>query len=174
MSPIRCEDCREYLLSAEPHQLAEIAGGLPDGGGADGVGGDLREHTRSCEGCASLARAILAENARLDDAVARLTVMRASEAARGETKPHGAVTAAPGWSRRRAWRRWAAALVPLAAAAALVVVIWQQAPRSPASLVPLTGPAVRVPATPAVNAIGASGVAVMRTNDPNITVVWTF
>jgi hypothetical protein len=55
----------------------------------------------------------------------------------------------------------------------LLLVLSQQRD-TPADLAPLPGPLVEVPGTPVVNAAVGSGVAVLRTNDPAITVVWTF
>jgi hypothetical protein len=137
----------------------------------------LREHLRTCPGCASLAGAVLAENAALAGALARLA---AAGGAGATARPQEAAVATAARSARSASlaalvrrARWPAALIPLAAAAALLLV-WLPGRIDPSPLAPLAGPAERVPLTPVVNAVGASAVAVMRTSDPNITVVWTF
>lgn len=180
MRTIGCEECRELLLSAEPDTLQATLG--RGGGGitvaahpAASADAELREHLHLCARCAELAAAVLAENAALDNALAQLTLesgQRASQVWQPEAAAPGAVRArgaSPGSHRRRP--NWPAALIPLAAAAALLLV-WR--PRLPDRLPPLAGPVEEVPATPVVNAAGARGVAVMRTNDPNITIVWTF
>jgi hypothetical protein len=132
----------------------------------------LREHLRTCRDCAALAAAVLAGNAALDGTLAQLTGTRG---AGGAVRPAAAVydTARPAGVARRRLPRWPAALVPLAAAAALLLVL-NPALTTRAPLPPLPAPAEAVPATPVVNAVGASGVAVMRTSNPSITVVWTF
>jgi len=150
MGVSRCEQCEEFLLSAEPAELREP--------------GEWGPHLRECAVCRERAEAILAGNDVLDSALAVLTARHA-----GDSAP-GAINAAPS---RRAHRvpRWLGALVPLAAAAVLLVVVQRQGTDS---LAPRARPEPRVPVTPAVNAAGGSGVAVMRTSNPDITVVWTF
>jgi len=157
MRTIACDRCRELLLSAEPDALRASL----DEQAATAEADALRDHLRTCSHCASLAAAVLAENAAVNDALVQVTTSRGQGGA-----PRAAV-------RKFRLPRWSATLVPLAAAAALLLVWCPQAP-GPAGLPPLAGPVEEVPATPVVNAAGARGVAVMRTNDPNITIVWTF
>lgn len=175
MSTIHCDECRELLLAAEPGVLR---GELPAAAGWADVGDgkrdeQLREHLRTCPRCASLAAALLAETAALDAALRRLSM----EPARSGNREPGAAQARPALQReartsRRRIARWPA-LVPLAAAAVLLV-LWQPWVAVPRRLPPLAGPQEQVPATPVVNASGAGAVAVLRTNNPSITVVWTF
>ena len=154
MSTTACEEYLEFLLSAEPQQLRGEH--------------EWHGHLQTCALCRTRTRAILAENEALDAALGSLT---------GRQTPDAGWSAAPAVARRSSGRRrrlvrWAPGLAALAAAATLLLVLWQVVPRAP--LPPLAGPVVRVPATPTVNASGARGVAVMRTNNPDITVVWTF
>lgn len=145
MSTPGCAACREFLLSADPEQLR-----APH---------EFREHLEECLACGRAAAAILARNRALDDALATLS------------EDHAGVAVPPplGGLRRRL-----PALATLAAAAAILLLVWQQAPRAVVPPAPLALPKESVPASPVVNATGASGVAVMATNNPDITVVWTF
>jgi len=178
MNAIECEECRDYLLDAEPAELRAVLAeraspasiGVPAVAGeargepaslapATGMAQAVHAHLAACPECAAQARAILANNAALNAALTGLSGTAAATAIAGTG---------------RSGRRWLRALLPLAAAAVLAVVLWQEAPRASRPLPPLVVPTVRVPASPEVNAGGASGVAIMRTNNPRITVVWTF
>lgn len=148
MSARKCEDCLEFLLAAEPAQLQGPH--------------EWREHLRECPLCGARARAILAGTEELGEALAVLT---------RQPVPAAAPARLPA---RRRLGRWPSVAALLAAAAALVLVVVRPGARAPAVLPPLAGPAVRVPAMPEVNGAGGSGVAVMRTGNPDIVVVWTY
>ncbi|MEX1181733.1 MAG: hypothetical protein WEF86_00755 [Gemmatimonadota bacterium] len=143
-----CEDARLALLDAEPHELR---------GEGDGA---LPVHLRGCESCGRDAATILAATHALRHAVAARVSTRVAE------RRHAA--------RKARMRR----LAPLALAATLAAaVLLSDAlpdPAGDASAVGLYVPEPEVPAAPVVNAATGGDVAVMRTTNPDITVVWTF
>lgn len=133
---MNCHEARALLLEAEPEMLR-------------GRAGPLGAHLATCAACAAIAADILAHDAALDDALARLAV-----------------------PRRRRPRLWkpVVALAPLAAAAGVALLVWSGRSSYP----PIVIPPETVPTTTVVNSTGASGVAVMRTRDPDITVIWNY
>ena len=141
MNDITCVTARELLLDAEPQEL-HAHGDSP-----------LARHLRACPNCAHAARAILAVN---DDLTHALNILSATPA------PNAAV-------RQSKLRKLTIALVPLAAAAALLLVLWQ---RTPDALEPIVLPVQEVPTVPVVNVPATGTIAVMRASNPNITIVW--
>ena len=157
---MNCGDARRALLEAELSTL-------------QGVGDEpLARHVRECPGCSSVARAIVEGEAALGDflegAAPRLDPDSVLDAAgRGE-----AVEVRPGHPR---WRSRIGpgrglVLLPLAAAAAATALFLGRPPSLP-------GPPYAPPAPSAgldVQVPGVSGVAVLETNNPDITVLWLF
>jgi anti-sigma factor RsiW len=143
MNDITCTTARELLLDAEPLELRAAGDSA------------LAQHLRACDHCARAARAILAAN---DDLASALHTLAATPAAH---------TAAP----KRMRRRILLAFAPLAAAAILLLVLWQRGPQ-PETLAPIVLPEPYVPTVPVVNVPATGTVAVMRASNPNITIVW--
>ncbi|NJD10126.1 MAG: hypothetical protein FIB01_06675 [Gemmatimonadetes bacterium] len=160
MSHEQCRACLEFLLSAEPEELR--------GGHAQ------REHLRTCESCSARARAIGAHAEELATALAAVTDGRSRTGAGRVPSRGGRYGAATAPARGGRWSEWLPALAGVAAAAALLIALGREEPRVPAARVPAVAAAPRVPATTVVNAAGPGGVAVMPTNNPDITIVWTF
>ena len=161
-----CAPFRELLLEAEAAELRGEGESL------------LARHVRACSSCARAAALILGETARLDallseappldvDALlARAVVVSGSAAAPVGT--HRPARGAPP-HRRFSRRLW----VPTAAAAALAaLLLWQadEMQTPPASVT-----AARERSTlPLVEPVPGQDVAVLQTDDPDITVVWLF
>lgn len=142
---IDCATATELLLTAEPAELR----GTGDS--------ELAAHVRACTSCRSQAELLLANQTQLAHALDTLTSLHST-----------AVTAL------RPVRRWAPRLLlPLAAAAAAVIVS-RVVERAVEPLPPIIVPPTRVAEVPVVNASTERNVAVMRTSDPNITVVWYY
>lgn len=148
-----CERARAWMMEAEP---AELRGH---------VDSPWAEHLAACEACRRRADAILAGLAELDDAL--WTLARLPETA--QVIP----------LRRRpsaGWRavRWAAPLAMAAGAAAVLL----GRPAAPVGERPgVTAERIaRVLFAPAPVARAADGrsVAVLKTNDPGVTVVWVY
>ena len=140
-------DCRvatELMLEADTAEL-------------QGNAGALAEHLRSCAECRARAALILREQNRLHVALTSLSGARAA--------------ARPNRSLRRYVPRL---LLPLTAAAALALIFWQESWQRGEPLPPLLVPATRIAEVPVVNARADRNVAVMRTSDPRITVVWYY
>ena len=144
---IDCATSMDLLLVAD---VAELSGAGDS---------DLAAHVRMCASCRVHAERLLAEQARLAHALATLTALHTAPA-----------------SNRTPLRRWATRLVvPLAAAAAAVVVlVTREGQRDREPLPPLIVPPMRVAEVPVVNASTGRNVAVLRTSDPRITVVWYY
>lgn len=163
---MRCEEARQELLRREPAELS---------GEADTP---LARHVRGCGDCREVAAALL-EGQRvlgraLDEAAAgadageaadrALRAVHAEEHAPGGREDDGAEKVEEGW------RRW---VVPLAAAAALVVALAvplrEDRDREPWPPADRPGPA---PAALAVEATNDWPVTVLQTSDPDVVVVW--
>lgn len=141
---MECVHATELLLAVDPAELQHDASGA------------LAAHLQSCASCRARADLILSEQARLDRALTALS------GARQRTS-------------RPASRRYLPRLVlPLTAAAALALIVWQGARRGTGELPPILLPATRIAEVPVVNARADRNVAVMRATDPNITVVWYY
>jgi len=143
MNDITCVTARELMLDAEPEELR--------------ARGDsqLARHLHTCADCARAARAILAVS---DDLAHALDTLAATPALTSAT-------------RQSKLRRLTIALVPLAAAAALLLVLWQSNAQ-PDALAPIVLPVQEVPTVPVVNVPATGTVAVMRASNPNITIIW--
>ena len=143
MNDITCVTARELMLDAE-HEELHARGDSP-----------LARHLRACADCARAARAIVAVNNDLAHALDTLSAMPARHATVRPSKV----------------RRLTIALAPLAAAAALLLALWQRN-AEPDALAPIVLPVQEVPTVPVVNAPATGTVAVMRASNPNITIVW--
>ena len=158
-----CTRPLEPLLEADPDELR-------------GVGeSKTAEHVRSCARCAAAAERVLRHNAALDaalaqspdapdvDALLRRARLQIDEPMRGprDTTPDGA--------RARAWRRWRR-WAPVAAAAALaaLLLIGDREPE----LIGTPG-APRTAVAPLVESPDQN-VAVIQTDNPDITVLWFY
>lgn len=187
-----CEEARLALLEAEPADMRARGDGA------------LAIHLRGCDACAARAAVILAGTGTLrtvlatavDAAVAahaaQADAVRAEHASHEETAAMHASVAGDGVARHvrvrasRSRRIGGRVLAPVALAAMLAgVLLIGDRLRVPfgagslttpfsSPLVRLYVPAPRVPDAPVVNAAPGSDVAVMRTTNPDITVVWTF
>lgn len=166
-----CSEVRELLLEASP---AEIRG---EGEGA------LVEHLRECALCRRRAARLLEAEAALDTALGEAGALdveavldraaqapveltwreRAGSAARWVAGAHRLASVRRGLSGPRRW-------IPVAAAAAVAALLLVTQGPAP---VPL--PAVaRAEAPPLVEASSSDGVAILETDNPNITVLWFF
>ena len=152
-----CSDIRKLLLEATP---AELRG---EGEGA------LAEHLRECALCRRRAARLLEAEAALDAALGaggaldvEAVLARAAQAAMELTWRERAGSAVRSLaSVRRGW-------IPLAAAAVVVTLLLVA--RSPA---PPPLPAVaRSEALPLVETTSADAVAIIETDNPNITLLW--
>ena len=145
---IDCATATDLLLEAEP---AELRG---EGESA------LAAHLRECASCRGQAELLLGEQARLAHALDTIT----------------AVHTTPRSQHRPVTRRWLPrVLLPVAAAAAAVIVfVARPAQRADEPLPPLLVLPARIAEVPVVNASTDRNVAVMRTADPKITVVWYY
>lgn len=149
-----CAEAREALLVADAAELDA------------GAGGPLPAHLRSCAACRQEAAAILEGTASLRAAIGTIVAERTERASSAD-------------ARSVAFRmRRPRLLLPLALAATLAALLAVER-----GVIPLRGatppadvyhPEPVVPTAPVVNAVEGSGVAVMRTSDPRITIVWNF
>jgi hypothetical protein len=183
----RCAAVRDRLLDADPGALR--------GEGDDPVALHLRE----CAACRATAKRLLAATATLDASLTRLSSDASSGATRipevhdadrtstawfspppelgqgpGERAPRRASPAPPSTHCRR-WpdRRWAA--LPLTAlAAAVIVLVGRPAddPTADADADALRSRAERLLSPSSPGAEAEDGVAVIRTADPDVTLVW--
>ena len=155
-----CDEARELLLEAGPDEL-EGRGGSP-----------LALHLRGCAGCAAAAARIVQATRALDTHLLTTADEEAVDAIlAGLGHPGSRRTAPvrdrpdPRW-RRAAWGSLAAA----AAAVGLLFVARGSAPVNEAA----PRLAASVPAPPLVEASSAATVAVIETDNPDITVLWFF
>jgi hypothetical protein len=157
---MRCDDARILQLAGEG-------------------GSDLSLHVRSCLRCAAAAAEILRTTAELearlttsvDEGAVDAVLARLAQAGRrdgpGTNSPPGARWR--GSARASLWAPLGASLAVAAAAAGLLLVS-----RDPA---PFPEGAPRVAATPApplVESSGAATLAIIQTDNPDITVLWFF
>jgi predicted anti-sigma-YlaC factor YlaD len=152
---MKCVDAVELILEADPQDLA---------GKGDSI---LARHVRSCPKCRALALVVLEEERAL--AVQMVEAVPAPDldailalGLASENRPSS--------RHARKFRSAGYALIPLAAAAALVGLLLQSEPTLP-------GPAYSSP-EPTV-ALGLEipegrNAAVLRTDNPDITVLWFF
>ncbi|MEX0890813.1 MAG: hypothetical protein WEB88_01505 [Gemmatimonadota bacterium] len=187
---MNCEACLEWMLEAEPAELRAAAS----------TTGDLAAHLARCTRCRAAAERVLAREDEMRAVwraalpVRRLKVLVATggraasaeevERAEGAATERGSRTGRRSGARSRR-RRTAAWLVPLAAAAALGGVLalqWDDVStrfggdslERTAAAMRLLYPPPTVPEAPVVNAAPGGGVAVLRTNDPRITLILNF
>lgn len=164
-----CKLMRRMMLTASSEAL-------------HGMGDDpLARHIETCPACALIARRLLRRTEELDqvldagglapdvDAIlAQATGAEASErvvAAEGRRSPRSRVR----------WRRWAP-LAVAASAAALLILVRARSPGPQRSARVDRSEAMVAPseAFPTVQSAPGHNVAVIRTDDPDLTVVWYF
>lgn len=147
-----CRAVRDALLEAD---LAELRGERES---------DLSRHLAGCADCRAAATRILQAEGALLHALQAPEARRPIESVVAAARAEAARRA----MRRRAWRRW----VPLAAAAGLGALVWINR-RDPPRLPPPprdSGPT----ATVTVEAPPGRNVAVLKTGNPDIVVIWFF
>ena len=157
---MKCADALEALLEADLRTL-------------EGTGDEaLASHIRVCPACAKLANAILRGEASLEMAldaeVHELDLDRILDAAGVEaprTVPH-----LPARWRPRSLSRQGLTLLPLAVAAGMAALFLGREPSLPG---PAYSPPPAVPGLDVQTPEGRS-VAVLETNNPEITVLWLF
>lgn len=157
-----CRGFRSQILEGDPHELR---------GEGDSR---LAAHVRECSGCARAAATVLAELERLDaflasdpsDAVVDRVLARAGPTVPGSRGPALADLHPTG--RPRPWPgRWT--MVAAAAAVAALLLL----PGSPVPPAP-EAPAGGTLRLPTVEAMSGQRVAVLETDNPDITVLWFF
>jgi len=148
---MECTAARALLLEADP---AELRGE---------VDSPLAAHLRACAGCRAAADAILAGEAELDAALRML----ANPSADPKVVP---LRPRRGWARRTAP---AAAIAALAAAVAGVILTRPHAgPTRGATAEQIAQ--LMFPTPPVARVEGGRSVAVLKTSDPGVTVVWVY
>lgn len=154
-----CENVRRLILEAEPDELRGIGSGR------------VAAHVRDCSSCGHLAARILEETAALDAYLtAEADPSTVEEVLRraGIASPHWTGTRSrprDWWGRRSAWIALAAA----ASAAALLLARGRVPTTAP---VPVALAVAELP--PLVQSSSDRTVAVMQTDNPDITVLWFF
>ncbi len=166
----RCKSFRDMLLTAD---ISELRGDVDT---------PLTRHLATCEGCAAAARRVVEETEWLGRALARRTPELDVDAilsrAEGEARGDGSPVELPSHpSRRRlarARRPWVALAV--AAGVAALVLLAREDGRGPRTAPPGVGtsPALSNQALPTVEAAPGHDVAVIPTDNPDVTVVWYF
>lgn len=152
-----CAPFRELLLEAE---AAELRG--------EGES-PLACHVRACLSCARAAALVLEETSRLDALLAEAPPLDVDALLARAGVRSGGAAAAPLTRRFPGRRLW----VPTAAAAALAALLVWQAAEVQTPPVSVTV-AVDRSTLPLVEPAPGQDVAVMQTDDPDITVVWLF
>jgi hypothetical protein len=162
-----CMEARDLLLVAEPDALR----------GADDS--ELAAHIRSCAECAGAARTIIEMNMRLDHALGRIVerstaAQESAELDKSAETPSHTRAVVPLWKRKRAPGRASAYMAAAAVLCIAVagVMLQRHVARSAGESYPLHIPERQTLAAPVVNTTQAGAVAVIRTNNPKITVVW--
>ncbi len=154
-----CAIIREELLDAAPDELAGVA---PTA---------LATHVRDCPRCGPLARTFLDEQVRLGGALALMQPRMSAAAAASEVLAIQPLALAPPEREtvRDRLTRFAAAVLPMAAAAALAAYL-VYGDREPVPTYVFTreipASAVRITAMP------GTGTIVLQTADPDITFAW--
>lgn len=157
-----CLVIREELLDAAPDELAGVAS-TP-----------VATHVRGCPRCGPLARMLLDEQSRLSGALAlvqpRLSASAAADAVLGAQPPAPYLQLVDeGETRGERVMRFAASVLPMAAAAALAayLVYGDQSP------VPYSAPISERPATAVrITAPPGAQTVILNTSDPDITFAW--
>jgi predicted anti-sigma-YlaC factor YlaD len=142
-----CAEAYHAILEADPGELG------------DGGNGPLATHLSGCARCREMARAVLEEEAGLGELLAEVVPPTDLDEIldRAVRRPR---------RRRSVW----ASVIPLAAAATAAGLFFTREPQLP-------GPLYAPPQTPVgldVQAPEGQNVAVLKTNDPDITVLWLF
>lgn len=155
-----CAEAIEALLEADPRTL-EGHGDEP-----------LARHLRECLSCAERARAILQGEAALVQALGAQLRALDLERILEQAEATGPRNHTPLPTRWRSWSvsRHGRTLLPLAAAAGMAALFLTREPSLP-------GPVYSPPlATPGLDVEVPEGrsVAVLETNNPEITVLWLF
>ena len=114
----------------------------------------LARHVRRCDACRGAAAALEAETAVL----ARRVI------ARGDVLP----SVARGATRKMGWRAAILATLPVAATIVAVVVLRRGTDRQPVA----RSIQRRAPATVSVDVAPGQTAAVIKTSNPNVTIVW--
>ena len=159
---MRCEDARALLLEAD----------LPDLD-ADGPS-PLADHLRTCARCAEAAAAILQELASLESQLTAsvpdgaVDTIMARLGPAGASKPPQPEAAPLSLSR---WRRSPWIPVAMAAGVAGLFFVARMRTPIPERMLPV---AASAPSLPLVESSGAATVAVIETDNPDITVLWFF
>lgn len=155
---MRCEEAIELMLEAELEELA---------GRGDSA---LAAHVRSCARCAATAERLLAGQrllaAALDEVQPRVSADEVIAGARLHRKAPSPL------GSRRLGRRGLAAAVPLAAAAALALLLLRDDPAAPEPF-PIARFAEHA-ADPVLTVPAGSNAAIFKTSNPKITVVWFY
>lgn len=160
---MNCHQARTAMLDAD---LEELRG--------EGTT-QLAAHLRACAACPEAAARIIARTSMM-----RETMAAAVLAADPQIPPSPPLRAAAPLlssqaARRRgrsaSWRRALGTAIAMAAGIAVILVLGRD---SSSRRIDLYVPPAHVPASPIVNASGSSGVAVIETPDPRITVIWTY
>ncbi len=154
-----CSTTRDWILEVDPEELERDAAG------------EHADHLAECPECRALADEILAAEAALHDTLDSVEPALDVEAALVRAREAAAVHKAT--RRRRGWQ----VAVPLAAAAlGGLLLIGRPSPAPGPRFDPATVRAARtlglVGARPVVRAESHERVAVLPTENPNITVIW--
>jgi hypothetical protein len=150
-----CAEAHEAILEADPGELS---------GNGEGA---LAIHLSGCSKCRQLARLVLDGEADLG----RTLVEAVPSPNLDEILERGARRGAQRGTRRSPRRRFVwATVVPLASAATLVGIFFTREPQLPGP--PYTPPPASVGLD--VQAPEGQNVAVLKTNNPDITVLWLF
>jgi hypothetical protein len=157
---MKCVDVRRALLEAEPRAL-EGRGDEP-----------LARHLRECSSCSRVARAIIEGEVALGQFLESAAPRPDPERILGAAGKAGASEIPRDAPRWRSWTQAGGGLafLPLAAAAAATALFLGRPPSLP-------GPPYAPPASSAgldVQAPEGSRVAVLETNNPDITILWLF
>lgn len=152
-----CTTYRDDLLEAAPDELAGVA---PT---------ELADHVRDCRPCGETARLLLAEHARLGNALSLVQPRVSADAAADGVLATDGDPFPVRHARLERLQRFAAALFPMAAAAALAIyIVYGRDSPPPVALGEDERPVthVRITATP------GTGTIVLTTSDPTITFAW--
>lgn len=150
-----CASARVLLLEADPSDLRG-EGESP-----------LAVHLRACAGCRARADAILAAEAELDAALRTLAAPSAEPAGTGVIS----IRRSPSRGGRTALA--AATFAALAATVAGVILTRPPAARPQGATVDEIA-RLMYPDAPVAQARAGSSVAILKTNDPGVTVVWVY
>ena len=152
-----CTTWQDDLLEAAPDELAGVA---PT---------PLADHVRECQRCGNTARVLLGEHARLGTALSLIQPRVSADAAVADilATDDSVVPFRP--SRGERLQRIAAAIFPMAAAAAIAAyVVYGRDDGVPSTVYAIERAATAV----RITAPAGTGTVVLKTSDPNITFAW--